>query len=581
MKGSLHYLNHHLIIFVLAGAALLTLPWLGSKPFHTKGEPREAITAQAMLASGNWILPQRYGNDIATKPPLLHWLIGTFSLGKGEVTEATSRLPSALGYLLGGMAFFLFVRRNESDAKALVATFFLLTTLQWSHGAMAARVDMLLTGCMVWAFTALYRWEEKQLKGIPWFAVLAMSMATLTKGPVGVVLPCMVLFFYLLLRGYRLAQLFRAMLLAGLPSVVLPALWYLAAWQTGGDQFLAIVYDENIARFTGTMKLGGEHRNSNLFLLGTLISGMMPWSLPALMAGVKALFALKKPAPGILKRCTTGVQQLAKHKQFSAVAIASILLFYAIPASKRAAYLMPAYPFISLFLADLFFRLVGQKSKIWVLFEKMTGGLMILSVLMITMFTLGWNPSLSLLPEKEAAVAAFYVEMMHNLYVGATLPNILVTLLFVSALTLWTLQRKNAETLIPRAPFLTALFAFLLFLNAFLQPQVGKHLSVQSFAEKIKQQELPGTTYYTYGRSCFVMSFYLNHRFLEFPDTEAERGILIIGEKELEKLRTNTGNMYQFSLIDKSPHPYTDIRQTQCRVAFQKISQPLHPEEQP
>lgn len=564
-------LPRHLSVLVLVGAALLTLPWLGNKPFHTKGEPREAITAQAMISSGNWILPQRYGTDIATKPPLLHWLIGTFSLIEGEVTEGTSRLPSALGYILGGMAFFLFAQRNEGSAKALVATSILLSTLQWSHGAMAARVDMLLTGCMVWALTALYRWEATQLKGIPWLAVVAMSLATLTKGPVGIVLPCMVLFFYLLLKGYRFVQLFRAMVLAALPSAVLPVLWYLAAWQTGGDQFLAIVYDENIARFTGTMKLGGEHRNSNLYMLGTLLSGMLPWSLPALIAGGMALSKINKPAPGFLKRWAESFRALPAHKQYSAVAIASILLFYAIPASKRGVYLMPAYPFLSLFIADLFFGWVEQKKRFWRVVENFFGGALLLAVLLLTLFTLGWNPPLGFLPEKSASAAAFYVDIMQNLFAEASLSDILVSLVFLTTLILWHFQRKGPERLIPGAPFLTLLFSFLLFMNAFLQPQIGKHLSVKPFAEKIKQQELPGNNYYSYGRSCFVMSFYLNRIFLEFPGTEPESGILILGEKELEKLRAETGEKYQFTVIDKSSHPYTDIRQTQCRVSFQKL----------
>ena len=565
----MHALYRYLIV-VLAGAALLTLPWLESKPFHTKGEPREAITAQAMMASDNWILPLRYGSDIATKPPLLHWLIGAASALKGEVTEGTSRLPSALGYLLGGMAFFVFVRRNENAEKAVVATFFLLTTLQWSHGPMTARVDMLLTGCTVWALLALFRWEERKLKGIPWYAVAAMSLAALTKGPVGIVLPCMVLFAYLLLLRYPFRRLFWAVALAGLLSAIVPALWYLAAWKIGGEQFLAIVYDENIARFTGTMKLGGEHRNSNLYMLGTLLSGMLPWSLPALMAGVIALKTLKRPQPGFLKRWGTSLLAMEKHKLFSVVAVVSMLLFYAIPASKRAAYLMPVYPFLVLFITDLFFKLTKNRNRLWLLFERLIGGAMILFVLIITLFLFGFYPPLSLFPQEIAPSVAFYSDLMSHLYYNASITDILVTFTFLVLLILWSRRQSGPEGAIPRAPFLAAVFSFILYMNAFFQPQVGTQLSVKTFAEKIGREDPAGTLYYSYGKSCFVMSFYLNSRFLDFLETKPESGILILGEQELAKLRAEADSSYRFSIIEKSPHPFTDIRQAICRVEFQK-----------
>lgn len=93
-----------LLIFILI---LLTfLPWLGLSPFNTKGEPREAIVAVSMLQSGNWVLPVSFGAEIPYKPPFLAWCIALFSLPTGEVSEFTSRLPSALA--ASAMAMMMF-----------------------------------------------------------------------------------------------------------------------------------------------------------------------------------------------------------------------------------------------------------------------------------------------------------------------------------------------------------------------------------------------------------------------------------------------------------------------------------------
>ena len=64
-------------------AFLLLIPWLGLKDFSTRGEAREALVAQAMVQSGNWILPSAYNGAIPSKPPLLHWLISLFSTPGG------------------------------------------------------------------------------------------------------------------------------------------------------------------------------------------------------------------------------------------------------------------------------------------------------------------------------------------------------------------------------------------------------------------------------------------------------------------------------------------------------------------
>jgi 4-amino-4-deoxy-L-arabinose transferase-like glycosyltransferase len=91
--------------FVVVLAIALSVPWLG-RSFHTRGEPREALVAQAMLATGNWISPPAYDGAVPSKPPFSHWLIALSSLPSGKVTETTSRLPSAVAFVLFSAAFF-------------------------------------------------------------------------------------------------------------------------------------------------------------------------------------------------------------------------------------------------------------------------------------------------------------------------------------------------------------------------------------------------------------------------------------------------------------------------------------------
>ncbi|MFQ9021276.1 MAG: hypothetical protein ACLR6J_07680 [Parabacteroides merdae] len=100
---------------------------------------------------------------------------------------------------------------------------------------MTTRVDMLLTTFIVIGLYQLYRWEDKlELKGVPIAIPALLGCAVLTKGPVGIILPLFVFGVYLLmLRKYSYLVIFKALLYAGISSIFLPLLWYVAAWKQG------------------------------------------------------------------------------------------------------------------------------------------------------------------------------------------------------------------------------------------------------------------------------------------------------------------------------------------------------------
>ena len=181
------------VVWILAGICICSLfLFLGESYFHTKGEPREAVVALAMLEKGNWILPVNNGVDIAYKPPLFHWCIAVCSAVIGTVTEYTSRMPSAIALMAMVMVGYAFFAKRRGREVAFVMALLTLTNFEVHRAGTNCRVDMLLSALMVIALYQLYKWGEKRLRGIPWIAILCLSGAFLTKGPVGMVLPCLV-----------------------------------------------------------------------------------------------------------------------------------------------------------------------------------------------------------------------------------------------------------------------------------------------------------------------------------------------------------------------------------------------------
>jgi len=324
-------------------AALLLLPWLGETLFNSKGEPREAIVAVSMLQSGDWLLPLSYGADMPYKPPFVAWIIAAFAwlFNGGVVNEYISRLPSALAAIAMIMAGYSWTNRVCGARFALIFSFVTLTCVEVFRAAVACRLDMVLTACMVIAMYMLYDLGERKIKH-KWLryvgVILLLSCATMTKGPIGTLLPCFIIGVYRLLRRDSFSATFGKMVGIAIASLIIPAAWYYAAYLRGGDAFYDLMMEENIGRLTGSMSYD-SHVNPWYYNFMTLAAGLLPWTLLL----VAALFATRRYrrmplSPAALMAATAAVLTIA---------------FYCIPASKRSVYLLPAYPFICYGIASI------------------------------------------------------------------------------------------------------------------------------------------------------------------------------------------------------------------------------------
>lgn len=350
-----------LFFITLAVLIIMFIPWLGETLFNTKGEPREAIVAVSMIQSGNYILPESCGTDIPYKPPFLAWLIVAASWLTGGVTEFSSRLPSAIATILlamGGYCFFRRHTRDYNDIVAIVTTIVTVTAFEVFRNATVCRVDMVLTACMVGALYMMYnRWSVLNRPGVSVWAILLMSCAVLTKGPVGMALPCLVMWVFYLLRGENFLKSTWTLAVMGILSLVLPAIWYWAAAQQGGERFIALAIEENFGRMTGTMSYE-SHENPFYYNFITIIAGMAPYTLLALFS----IFAIRKRRERSLGERKTGVRNMEPITLFSIVSVAVIVIFYCIPKSKRSVYLLPVYPFLAYFVTLLILWLVRRRS---------------------------------------------------------------------------------------------------------------------------------------------------------------------------------------------------------------------------
>lgn len=527
------------IVFVIA--VMLTVPFLGLTDFYSKGEPREAVVAYTMVEHGNWILPINNGGDIPYKPPFFHWCIALFSLLQGHVSEFTSRLPSALALVAMSVGGFVFFAKRKNANMALLATLLSLTAFEVHRAGINCRVDMVNTAFMVGALFLMYRWWERGKHNMPWLAILCMSGATLTKGPVGMLLPCAVMgVFMLTQRESLLSAVWRLGLMAML-SLVLPLCWYYAAYLQGGDEFLRLVKEENIDRLLGKMAYE-SHENPFWYNFLTLITGWLPYTL----LFVFSLFVLpwkRFSKSGFMQ----SVRRAEPMQVFVWLAFGLILFFYCIPKSKRSVYLLPCYPFMAWLMAQYVVWLVANRLSAVKAYAWLMSVLGVVLSLAFVVLKTGVVPD-TLFHGKHAADN---IAMLHALESISVSPSHLLFALLPAAVgvaTIMTLLKKD-DALRNRVVWLSlsVVVALFLALDSTFQPAVLNTKADKPLAPQIEQR-FDMTKMYSYMSSpmlhFFSLNFYLGDRIQQFEKVKPENGVLMIPEDDVEEFKKTVGRGY-------------------------------------
>lgn len=550
------------LLFIICISTLL--PILGLTHFHTKGEPREAIVAVSMLQDGNWILPRNNGGDIAYKPPMYHWItaLGSAIFNEGEVNEYTSRLPSALATIIIASMMFLFYARREGNFNtAFLSAILFLSAFEVHRAATAARVDMVLTVFIVLALFQLYRWYEKGLKGVPLWAILFMSGATLTKGPVGIVLPCLVTGVFLLLRKEPFFRVCYKLLGAAVAACLLPAVWYYVAYLQAGQEFLDLVIEENFDRFTGNMSYS-SHNAPPFYYLYITLAGFLPWTLLV----VFSLFALsykglKRPIRSWWKELCERISDLSPVRLFSLTAILVILFFYLIPDSKRSVYLLPIYPFLSYFLAGYMHYLVQEHRKTWRVFGILLSGISVLFFLVFIGVKAGWF---------DSWIPADTQDFLAGLK-GWNAWDVIVLIVLV-LLVHEVYKSRDIQSISNRYSYsvITLFFWVQFTVDTAVLPDVLNRKSDYALAQRVEEIVPEGAVYSYIGSPMmrfFVINFYTHNRVVDFEEHTPEEGYLLVGEREYPAFAARHAD-YDFEEMWKSERRGNDIRDIVCMYRF-------------
>jgi 4-amino-4-deoxy-L-arabinose transferase-like glycosyltransferase len=317
------------LFFVKLGAAGLVDP----------DEPYYAVPALEMLKSGTWSVPIFRGQPWFDKPVLFYWMILAAYKTFG-VSEWAARLGSALAGLGGAIALATLAPRGLRRGGAhILAAVVLATSWEYAFLSRSAVTDMTLTLFLTLGFLAVARHLETGGRLSAVWAGAAFGLATLAKGPVGLIVPAVAL------AGYGLATRRRDMLspaplaAATVGFMATAAPWY--AYMVAAHRDLVVdvfLGEENLGRFVNP-----EHRQFPLFYVAVLAAGLLPWSA-ALPAGLARAF----------RAAIDGDDRhgASPGPVFALAWFAAVVGVFSLSASKLATYILPAFPAAAYLIAD-------------------------------------------------------------------------------------------------------------------------------------------------------------------------------------------------------------------------------------
>jgi len=326
--------NKHWLSMAALWCFLLLLAAL--RPMALPDEGRYAEVSRWMLLSGDWLAPRLDGLPFFHKPPLLHWLQSiTFAISGVSVWSA--RLVPALHAGLMLIGVYLATRKIAGEATAGRAIWMLGSSLTFLFAGQFINHDILVAtwisaaiGCFAIAFMDI---EGKGYVQAGWARAgfVACGLAVLSKGLIGLVLPGMVIFIWLLW-SRQFSKVWRLPWFTGLllfAAIALP--WFVLAQLNYPGFFDYIIIKQHFARYTASTF------NSVYpwwFYLMALLILFFPW----------CVFSLLPLFPKIGLRLPSRARQDKSWTSLCWIWLLSVLIFFSVPSSKLLGYILPAVP---------------------------------------------------------------------------------------------------------------------------------------------------------------------------------------------------------------------------------------------
>ena len=336
-KSNDSILRRHPLTFVFLTVIICLMPILTQRDFTPMNELRYLSIADETIENDHIFILTNHGEPYADKPPLYIWLIILLKkLAGGHSIFLLSMLgliPAFIAVAVLDKWIFVDDKKNALDRAAMalmLCSSGLFLTLSFYF-----RMDMMMTMFIVlalYSFHLMYS-GRGNFKLQSWLLPLWIFLAIFTKGPVGLLMPVLVILVFLLMEkeAKELGKYLGIKTLGVIASLC--ALWFLGVIaEHGGKEYL---YDLTVHQTFGRAVNSFHHNEPIYYYLKNIWLTIFPYSIlifPVLSAGL--------PSPRKMK---TG--EKSDDEKIFLISFWGTFLMLCIISSKHILYLMPLVPF--------------------------------------------------------------------------------------------------------------------------------------------------------------------------------------------------------------------------------------------
>lgn len=319
------------MLIYLAGNQLLAIT--------DTAESNYALTAKEMVLSGDWISPQIYGRYWYDKPIFYYWELA-LSFALFGFNEMAARLPAAVLGSASVLFTYWFARRCYGEKAGWLSALILGTSVECWVLSKAVITDSTLFLFMSASIAFFYLGYSENRKYY-FLCYIFAALATLTKGPIGILLPGLACLLFLIykkdIREMAHVHLFIGLLL----FTLIAGAWYgTMCYLHGNDFLLNFIGVHNVLRATVS-----EHPSHNKWYFYIIIyfAGFAPWS-----------FFVPVSLFRRWKRKELDLRSARDSTQLLLIYAFVVLIFFQLVATKYTTYTFPALFSLSILTAVLY-----------------------------------------------------------------------------------------------------------------------------------------------------------------------------------------------------------------------------------
>jgi 4-amino-4-deoxy-L-arabinose transferase-like glycosyltransferase len=333
---------------LFAGTVLFHVAGTWTLPLIDRDEPRFAEASREMIERGDYVIPYFNNQFRFDKPPLTYWAqVASYRIF-GQ-TDFAARFPSTIAAALTALSIFAWGSRIGGQKLGWWAAIIFALSLQTFVHAKAAVADMWLVLFVTLAHWTAYEliWpREHRTSNLKprtsnfwwWIFYLALALAFLAKGPIGLTPLLTVTATMFWLREPGLAQRFK--FIRGIVlTLLIVSLWGIPALVRTHGEFWSIGIGRHVVGRAFTAMGGHGARTSAVYLLLlpfyflTVFVSFFPWSIKL---------------PWLVSRLRRNRDALDVYLLCGVLIVFGIFTFVT---TKLLHYTLPAFPLLALLLA--------------------------------------------------------------------------------------------------------------------------------------------------------------------------------------------------------------------------------------